>query len=78
MKFPYLIEYNAKNNAENEVGRLVPDLLLFFKNTLYGVKASVQQFRFNICGGPWLGHILETNCIKFQTVDPEIFSILIF
>ena len=52
MKFPYLIEYNAKSNAENEVGRLVPDLLLFFKNTLYGVKASVQHLRFNICGGP--------------------------
>ena len=36
MKFGQLIEYNKrnillKNYAENEAGRLVPDLLLFFK-----------------------------------------------
>ena len=24
-----------KNNAETEAGRLVPDILLFFKNALY-------------------------------------------
>ena len=36
MRFGQLIEYNKrsillKNYAENEAGRLVPDLLLFFK-----------------------------------------------
>ena len=36
MKFGQLIEYNQintylKNYAENEAGRLVPDLFLFFK-----------------------------------------------
>ena len=36
MKFGQLIEYNKintylKNYAENEAGRLVPDLFLFFK-----------------------------------------------
>ena len=38
MKFGQLIEYNKnkilffKNYAENEAGRLVPGLFLFFKN----------------------------------------------
>ena len=36
MKLGQLIEYNKRNNflknyAENETGRLVPDLFLFFK-----------------------------------------------
>ena len=30
MKFGQVIEYN-KRNVENEAGRLVPDLILFFK-----------------------------------------------
>ena len=29
-----------KNHGENEAGRLVPDFFLFFKKTLYKVKAS--------------------------------------
>ena len=37
-----------KNNAENEVGRLVPDLILLFKKALYEVKASGLQLSFNI------------------------------
>ena len=46
MKFDQLIEYTRKlfyfkNHAENEVGRLVPDILLFFKEMLYKVKAIV-------------------------------------
>ena len=36
-----------KNHAENEAGRLVPNLSLFFKKTLYEVKASGQQV-FNL------------------------------
>ena len=46
MKFDQLIEYTRKlfyfkNHAENEVGRLVPDIFLFFKEMLYKVKAIV-------------------------------------
>ena len=37
-----------KNHAENEVGRLIPDLFLFFKKDLYEVKTSGLQLRFNI------------------------------
>ena len=38
-----------KFHAENEAGRLVPDLFLFFKKALYEVKASGLQLHFNIC-----------------------------
>ena len=37
-----------KNQAENETGRLVPDLFLFSKKALNEVKASGLQFNFNI------------------------------
>ena len=53
MKIGQLIEYNKryfffKNHAENEAGRLVPDLFLFLKKPLYEVKASGMQLSFNI------------------------------
>ena len=37
-----------KNHAENEAGRLVPDLFLIFKKALYEIKASGLQLWFNI------------------------------
>ena len=48
MKFGQLIKYNLRNiflsifkkYAENETGRLVPDLFLFFIKALYEVKAN--------------------------------------
>ena len=36
-----------KNHAENELGRLVPDLF-FFQKALYEAKASGLQLSFNI------------------------------
>ena len=36
-----------KNNAENEAGTLVPGLFLFFKKSLYEVKANGLQLSFN-------------------------------
>ena len=52
MKIGQLIEYNKKNiffkyYAENEAGRLVPDLFLLFKKAQYEVKASGLQLSFN-------------------------------
>ena len=48
MKFDQLIEYNKRNIfLKNEVGRLVPGSLLFFKKALYKVKAIIPQFGFN-------------------------------
>ena len=35
-------------NPENEAGRLVPDLFLFFRKALYEVKSSGLQLTFNI------------------------------
>ena len=53
MKFGQLVEYNKKNvllqnHAENEAGRLVPDLFLLFKKALYKVKQSGLQLGFTI------------------------------
>ena len=36
-----------KYHAENEAGRLVSDLFLFFEKTLHEVKASALQLSFN-------------------------------
>ena len=51
MKFDQVIGYNKifffKNHAENEGGKLVPDLFLFFKKALYEVKASGLQLILN-------------------------------
>ena len=47
-----MIIFLLQNHAENKTGRLVPDLffvfLLFFKKTLYKVKAIAQQHCLNI------------------------------
>ena len=51
MKFDQVIGYNKifffKNHAENEGGKLVPDLFLFFKKALYEVKASGLELNFD-------------------------------
>ena len=48
MKFGQLEEYNQRNifiqkYAQNEAGRLVPDLFLVFQKALYQVKTSGLQ-----------------------------------
>ena len=54
MKFGQLLEHNKrnffflKNHAENETGRLVLDLFLFFEKALYERKGSGLQLSFNI------------------------------
>ena len=39
---------SLQNHAENETGRLVPDLSLAFRKALYEVKASGLQLGVNI------------------------------
>ena len=50
MKFSQLIEYNRniflQIYAKNEVGKLVPDLFLFFLQVLYELKVSGQDLSF--------------------------------
>ena len=41
-----------KSHAENKAGRLVPDLFLFFKKSLYETKVSDQHLSFNIFWQP--------------------------
>ena len=51
MKCGQLREQNKafkKNRAENEVGKLVPDLFLFIKTALYEVKESGLLLSFDI------------------------------
>ena len=54
MKIDQIMEYNTRQiiffkcHAENEAGRLVSDLFLFFEKALYEVKASCLQLSFNI------------------------------
>ena len=63
-----------KNHAKNEVGRLIPDLFLFFEEPLCKVKASGQHLLVLIYfSRPQLGHT-----ITFQTVDPEICLVPVF
>ena len=40
--------FSSKIYAENEAGRLVPDLFLFFKNALFKVKTRGHDLSFNI------------------------------
>ena len=50
MKFGQFVEYNKRNiflHAENEAGRLVPDLFLFLKKASCAVKASARAV-FNL------------------------------
>ena len=40
---------------------------------------QVVRSLVSVCfGSPPLGHTKKTNCMKLQTVDPEIFPNLIF
>ena len=70
--------FSYKNHAENEAGRLVPDLFLYFKKTLCEIKARVSTLMSIYVGSPRLRHTIKVNCIKCLTIDPGICSILIF
>ena len=83
MKFGQLIEYNKRNiffehHVENQTGRLVPGRFLIFKKTLYKIKESGLDPGFTASRQPSNQHTIKTNCIKLQTINPEIYSILIF
>ena len=48
-------------HAENETGRLVPDLILLFRKALYKVKARGQHLSFIIF---WLNSTWTLNLYK--------------
>ena len=45
----------VESHADNEAGRLVSDLFLFFRKALYEVKASVMQLSFKYFDSLQLG-----------------------
>ena len=47
LKFNTVRNNSLKNHLENEAGRLLPDLFLFFRKTLYKIKANDQDLNFN-------------------------------
>ena len=78
MKFSQLIEYNVTNIfleqiAENEAGRLDAHLFVFCffkkKKALYKVKQLISTLISIYFSTPRLGHTIDVNCIKFQTVE---------
>ena len=62
MKFALKIYF--KNQTDNELGRLVSDLSLFFRKVLYEVKASGMQLSFDIFWQPSTWHTIKTNHLK--------------
>ena len=60
-----------KDYVENDAGRLVSDLVLFFKKALKSNLKFLISIDFS---SRWLGHTRRTNCTKFQTVDWELCS----
>ena len=72
-----------KNHAENEAGRLVPDLFLFFKKDLYEVKASGLQLRFKGALSGLRQHLATKSPIKmikntFYFISKSLFAFRIF
>ena len=83
MKFGQLLESNNGNiflqkSYRKQAGRLVPDLFLFFEKSLSEVKANDLELNFSIFQQSSTRHMIKANCIKLQTIDPEISSILVF
>ena len=63
-----------KNHAQNEAGRLVPDLFLSFKKALCEVKAIGQNLSFDML----LQTLTWTNKKNILYLTSDCYSILIF
>ena len=50
----------------------------FSKKALYKVKVSGLQLSYNRFRQPSIWQTIKTNCIKLQTIDPDITSTLTF
>ena len=83
IKFDQLTNYNKRNiflqKSCRKLGRETsPRPLLVFKKALNEAKANILQLKFNIRYQPSTRHAIKTNCIKAQSINSEICSILIF
>ena len=73
MEFGQVIEYNQgkifiQNHAENETGRLVPDLYLFFKKALYEAKARIRKNVFACLFSVHNVIVLSARCEKLYLI----------
>ena len=83
IKFDQLTNYNKRNiflqKSCRKLGRETsPRSLFVFKKALYEPKVNILQLRFNIHYQSSTRHTIKTNCIKAQSINSEIRSILIF
>ena len=68
-KFGHLTKYNVSHKSWRKWGRETSSCHVLF---------SEKAFSFNIFWKSSTWTCNKTNCMKFWTVDPEIYSILIF
>ena len=83
MKIGQLMKYSLRNiflqkSCRKWGRRPIPDLFLCFKKSFrWGKRKSSAPYFYIYFGRPQLRHTIKTNFRTFQTVDPEICSILI-
>ena len=78
MKFGQLIEYNERKFFFSNSCRRGDRSLFFKKKDSFRVKDSKQHFSFKIFWKNSTWNAIKANCIRFETADPEICSILTF
>ena len=83
MEFGQSIEYNVRNillrkSCRKEAGTLVSELFCFKKTSCKVKTSGVNTLLLINFGRHPRGHTIKINWVTFQTVDPEISSILIF
>ena len=59
-------------HAENKVGRLVPDFLLFVQKLYIRQEQPVTTWVVIYFGRPRFGYKIKTNFITSRTVNPEL------
>ena len=67
-----------KNLTEKEARWLVSDFFLLFNKALKEKSQVVSQLLLIYFARPRLGHTIKIGFITFQTVSPEVCSLLIF
>ena len=71
IKFGQVIKHNKRTiflHTQNEIGRLISDLFLFFKKTLYEVKPNGLQLRFTIFANRFDNLAFNENKL-YKTLD---------
>ena len=53
---------------------LLPATFCFLTAVIWSKKKVVKNLVSIFIGSPWLRHAVKTNCVKLQTIDPEICS----